>query len=107
MRRAEERSVFCLAPLQTKSRIALRLSALLRRLGGFGAARAGVGVLGGREAALAHILGVFARGGTDLVAEVAVALDEFGGELGEEAEHVVDDEDLAVAGRRAADTDGR
>jgi hypothetical protein len=44
-------------------------------------------MLGGREAALLYLLGVLARGRADLVAEAAIALDEFRGELGEEAEH--------------------
>src|SRR2546421_2144946 len=66
-----------------------------------------MGVLGGREAALPHLIGVFARCCADLVAEAAIALDEFRGELGKEAEHVVDHQDLPVAGRRAADPDRR
>jgi len=64
-------------------------------------------VLGRREAALPHLLGIFAGGRADFVAEAAIALDEFRRELGEEAEHVVDRQDLPVAGRRAADPDRR
>src|SRR6266550_8613306 len=56
---------------------------VLLRGGGFGAAGAGVGVLLGREAAVADVLCIFMGGGADLVAELAVAPDEFRGELGE------------------------
>ena len=80
---------------------------LLRRRVLWRAARAAVGVLRGRKAPGADLLGVFARRGADLVAELAVALDEFRRELGEQAEHVVDHQDLPVAGRRAADADRR
>src|SRR6266446_1726041 len=66
-----------------------------------------IGVLGRREAALPHLLGIFAGGRADLVAEAAIAFDEFRGELGEEAEHVVDYQDLPVTGRRGADPDRR
>src|SRR5438552_1882526 len=59
------------------------------------------------ERALFPLLGGLARRRADLVAEFAVALDEFRGERGEEAEHVVDHQDLPVAGGRAADPDGR
>jgi hypothetical protein len=54
-------------------------------------------VLGRRETALAHLLGIFARCRPDLFAQAAIPLDEFRGELGEEAEHVVDHQDLPVA----------
>ena len=49
-----------------------------------------ISVLGRREAALAHLLGIFARCRPDFVAQAAIPLDECRGELGEEAEHVAD-----------------
>src|SRR5690349_15602480 len=69
--------------------------------------RSAIGVLLGREAAGPDLLGILAHRFPDRVAEKAVALDEFRRELGEQAEHVVGDQDLAVAGRRAADPDRR
>src|SRR5581483_7397766 len=63
----------------------------------------GVGVLRRGKAAAADLFGIVACGG----AELAVALDEFRGELGEQAEHVVGHQDLPVAGRRRADPDRR
>src|SRR5262249_17247237 len=70
-------------------------------------ARGGVGVVGGREAAGAHVLGILASGGGDIFAELAVAADEFRREVGEKAEHVIGHQDLAVARRRATDADRR
>ena len=80
---------------------------LSRRARFAGPARRAIGVLLGREAAGPDLVGIFARRRPDLVAEQAVALDEFRRELGEQAEHVVGDQDLPVAGRRAADADRR
>ena len=45
--------------------------------------------------------------GADLLAELGVVPDEPGAELLDQAQHVVDDEDLAVALRAGADADGR
>lgn len=58
------------------------------------------------KAAVAHVLRVSRdRRGGDLT-EFGITLDEFGPEVAEDAQHVVDDEDLPVTGRRGADTDG-
>src|SRR3954447_4868024 len=59
------------------------------------------------EAACAHILGIGLGGLRDLASQFGVALDEFRGEIAEQAYDVLGDQDLAVASRRRADADGR
>ena len=55
-----------------------------------------------------HLLGLFACGRPNLVTEAAITINEFRGELGERAGHVVvDQENLPVTVRRAADPDRR
>jgi hypothetical protein len=53
-----------------------------------------IGVLGGREAALPYP-SAYSRAAARIS---SIALDEFRRELGEQAEHVVDHQDLTVAG---------
>src|SRR5215470_17944577 len=64
-------------------------------------------VLRTREAASPHIGGIFRGSLGDQRREIGIALDKARFELREKAEYVVGDEDLAVAGRRCADTDCR
>src|SRR5689334_9793738 len=79
------------------------------------AARAGLGlllrphpisVLGARKRTRAHVLGIARDGGLDAGSEIAVALDEFGHSR-REPEHVLEHQDLAIAGGARADADGR
>ena len=63
-------------------------------------------MLGGREGARAHVLGIGADGILDYLADLAELLDE-ARHARAEAQHVLHDEDLAVAGERGADADGR
>src|SRR5581483_4557417 len=64
-----------------------------------------IGVLGRRKGAAAHLIGIGAGPAADLAGEITVAFDELRRELREHTEHVVGDEDLAVACRRGADAD--
>src|SRR6266702_851533 len=58
-----------------------------------------------RELAATHIGGVTFHGLRHDIAQIAVATDEFGCPV-EQPDHIVGDEDLAVAFRRRADSDG-
>src|SRR3546814_6185185 len=68
-------------------------------------ARSGVGedVLRARKAPAADLFCEGRRPGCGVAAQLGVALHELGLEALEHAEHVVDDQHLAVAGRRGAD----
>src|SRR5258705_7346800 len=59
-----------------------------------------------RELAATHIGGVTFHGLRHDIAQIAVATDEFWCPV-EQPDHIVGDEDLAVAFRRRADSDGR
>src|SRR6185436_7660822 len=65
-----------------------------------------VSVLRAWKCACAHLLGIACDGGLDTRPEIAVALDEFGHPR-REAQHVLQHQDLAIAGRARADADGR
>ena len=65
-----------------------------------------IDVVGAREGARADLAGIFRHGLADRGAEIGVALDEFRHPRGE-PEHVLEHQDLAIAGDASADADGR
>src|SRR5207249_567862 len=57
------------------------------------------------EASLGDVGDVRRDGGADLLAELGIVADELGPELFDQAQHVVHDQDLAVAARAGPDPD--
>src|SRR3954454_7929179 len=76
-------------------------------IGGVPARLGGEDMFGTGEAARAHIFGVCLGSFGDQGSQFGIALDELRGEIAEQANDVLGDQDLAVAGRRGADADGR